>query len=112
MLHKKLLKYVLDVESIIKELENILDHHNKDFIDFQNDFISVRAVERDLMIIGEAVNKIIQLNPDINISGTKKIIGLRNLIAHAYDSIEPSVIWRILIKDIPILKKEIEALKK
>ena len=63
------------------------------------------------MIVGEAVNKIVQLKPEVTISGTKQIIGLRNLIVHAYDSIEPSVIWRILIKDIPVLKEEIEAIK-
>ena len=109
--HKKLLKYILDIESIIEELEDIINHHNKDFIDFQKNIISVRAVERDLTIIGEAINKIVQLKPDISISGVKQIVGLRNLIVHAYDSIEPSVLWRILLKDIPVLKEEIEELK-
>jgi uncharacterized protein with HEPN domain len=64
------------------------------------------------MITGEAVNKIVQINSDIPITCVKQIIGLRNLIVHAYDSIEPSVLWRILIKDIPTLKKEIEVLKR
>lgn len=64
------------------------------------------------MIIGEAINKIVQINSEVRISGVKQIIGLRNLIVHAYDSIEPSVLWRILIKDIPTLKKELEALKR
>jgi uncharacterized protein with HEPN domain len=109
--HKKLLKYILDIESIIEELEDIIKHHNKDFTDFQKNIISVRAVERDLTIIGEAINKIVQLKPDISISGVKQIVGLRNLIVHAYDSIEPSVLWRILLKDIPVLKEEIEELK-
>jgi uncharacterized protein with HEPN domain len=109
--HKKLLKYILDIESIIEELEDIINHHNKDFTDFQKNIISVRAVERDLTIIGEAINKIVQLKPDISISGVKQIVGLRNLIVHAYDSIEPSVLWRILLKDIPVLKEEIEELK-
>lgn len=79
---------------------------------FMRVIISIRAVERDLMIIGEAVNKIIQLEPNIDISGAKHIVGLRNMIVHAYDSIDPSVIWRILVKDIPVLKKEIEKLIK
>lgn len=110
--HKKIQKYLLDIESIIEELEKIINHHQRDFNDFQKNFISVRAVERDLMIIGEAINKIVPLNPKIQISGTRQIIGLRNLIVHAYDSIEPSVLWRILVKDIPTLKKEIELLKR
>lgn len=110
--HKKILKYLLDIDSIIEELDRIIDHHQRDFNDFQQSFISVRAVERDLMIIGEAINKIVQINPEIQISGTRQIIGLRNLIVHAYDSIEPSVLWRILVKDIPTLKEEIEEIKK
>lgn len=104
-------KYVLDIASIIDELERILNHHQFDFNDFQAHFISVRAVERDLMIIGEAINKIMQIDPRTQISGARQIIGLRNLIVHAYDSIEPSVLWRILVKDIPVLKQEIEQLK-
>lgn len=109
--HRRIQKYLLDIDSIIEELEKIINHHQGDFNDFQQNFISVRAVERDLMIIGEAINKMVQLNPEIQISGARQIIGLRNLIVHAYDSIEPSVLWRILVKDIPALKREVEELK-
>jgi uncharacterized protein with HEPN domain len=49
----------------------------------------------------------IKLDESINISGAKDIIGLRNLLVHAYDSIDASVLWKILIKDLPILKEEI-----
>ena len=110
--HRKIQKYLLDIDSIIEELDKILEHHHRDFNDFEQNFISVRAVERDLMIIGEAINKIIQIRPDIQVSGAKQIIGLRNLIVHAYDSIEPSVLWRIMVKDIPTLKQEVEELKR
>jgi len=79
---------------------------------FQKDFVIKRACERDLEIIGEAINKLIQLEPNIGISSTKNIIGLRNLIIHAYDSVEDEIIWGIIQKDIPILKTEIEQLKK
>ena len=105
-------KYILDIDSVIGELDRIIHHHKRDFTDFQQNFISIRAVERDSMIIGEAINKLIHLNPAIQISGARQIIGLRNLIVHAYDAIEPSVLWRILIKDLPVLKTEIDKLKK
>jgi uncharacterized protein with HEPN domain len=110
--HNLLLKYILDIESIIQELEAILNHHNSDYQDFSSNFISVRAVERDLMIIGEAISKILKIDPEIKISGAKHIIGLRNLIVHSYDSIDPTVLWRILIKDLIELKVEINELKK
>ena len=63
------------------------------------------------MIIGEAVNKLIKSEPTIKISSSKHIIGLRNMIVHAYDSIDPTTLWRIMIKDIPTLKTEIAELK-
>jgi uncharacterized protein with HEPN domain len=107
----QILKYLLDIESIIRELEFIIHHHQFDYVDFSENFISVRAVERNLTIIGEAVTKLILIDTTIEISGAKHIVGLRNLIVHAYDTIDPATLWRILIKDIPLLKTEINLLK-
>lgn len=69
---RKIQKYLLDIASIVDELERIIKHHKSDYNDFQQNFISVRAVERDLMIIGEATNKIIQLDPNIQIPGARQ----------------------------------------
>ena len=107
----QLLKYVLDIESIIAELEEIVSLHQNDYLQFSSNFIAVRAVERDLMIIGEAVNNILKVDSSIPISGAKHIIGLRNLIVHAYDAIDPAALWKILQVDLPVLKIEIAALK-
>jgi uncharacterized protein with HEPN domain len=107
----EILKYILDIESIISELEKIIEHHNADYNDFLANFISIRAVERDLMIIGEAIGKILRIKEDIKITSAKHIIGLRNMIVHAYDSIDPTALWRILILDLPVLKQEVEFLK-
>ena len=101
------LKYILDIESIITEIEAIIIKSDNDFSVFSTDIILQRAIERDLEIVGEALKKIKQIIPNIPISSSKNIIGLRNLISHAYDSIEPALIWGIIQKDIPVLKKEI-----
>jgi uncharacterized protein with HEPN domain len=106
-----LLKYLLDIEAVIFELELIIERHNSDYNKFVSDFISVRAVERDLMIIGEAVANIIKIESTLTISGAKHIIGLRNIIVHAYDAIDPAALWKILMKDLPILKVEVQKLK-
>src|SRR5690606_17008963 len=111
MLPKAILKYILDIESIISELEHIIELHDYDYGKFSSSFMAIRAVERDLMIIGEAMNKMTKLEQNIHISSTKHIIGLRNMIVHAYDSIDPTILWTILIKDIPRLKQEILDLK-
>jgi uncharacterized protein with HEPN domain len=107
----KLLKFFLDIESVIQEIELVKSKTNNNFNLFQSDIILQRAVERDLQIIGEAVRRITEIDPNIRISSAKNIIGLRNIISHAYDSIEPEMIWGIIQKNIPELYVEIRALR-
>lgn len=109
-MNAKALKHILDIESILGEIEQIKLRVENNFITYQKDFIIKRAVERDLEIIGEAVKKLTELDPTIKLSSIKKIIGLRNMISHAYDSID-ELIWAIIQKDIPILQEEIEKLR-
>jgi uncharacterized protein with HEPN domain len=103
----RVLKYLLDIESIIGEIETVKSRTDNNFKTFKSDIILQRAIERDLEIIGEAVKKISVIEPSISISSIKNIVGLRNLISHAYDSIEPEMIWGIIQKDIPLLLSEI-----
>lgn len=107
----KLLKYILDIESVIEEIETIKQKSKGDFVIFSGDIILQRAVERDLEIIGEAIRKMIKINPDIQITAARNIIGLRNIISHAYDSVEPELLWSIIQKNIPVLAQEIQNLK-
>lgn len=111
MRHSRMLKYLLDIEQVIGEIEELSGRFQGDFTQFEHDWVSRRAIERDLQIIGEAVNKLIQLNPEINITSASNIIGLRNIIVHAYDSVEYEMIWAIIQKDIPVLKQEVLKLK-
>jgi len=108
----KSLKYILDMESFIGELEEILKRLDNNFSNFQNDFIARRAVERNLEIIGEAVNQFQKLEPSILIENSSAIITLRNLIAHGYDSVDHEILWGILIRHIPKLKQQIAKIKK
>lgn len=107
----KLLKYILDVESVIKEIESIKQKTQNNFNNFSDNIILQRAVERDLEIIGEAIRKMVEINPNIQITASKNIIGLRNIISHAYDSVEPEMLQGIIQKNIPILMNEIRDLK-
>lgn len=66
-----------------------------------------RAIERNVGIIGEAMSKILQLDSAIAITNAKNIKGNRNYVVHAYDTLEPHIIWNIVINDIPKLKEEV-----
>ncbi|MDR3350899.1 MAG: DUF86 domain-containing protein [Prevotellaceae bacterium] len=69
-----------------------------------------RAIERNLEIIGEAVNRILTKDPTIFIENARKIVGLRNQAIHSYDSISDENIWAIIINNLPELKKDIDKL--
>jgi uncharacterized protein with HEPN domain len=64
-------------------------------------------VERDLEMIGEATNIILKKFPDINIPNSRRIVDLRNLIIHGYDSVDNIIIWAILENDLPELKNQV-----
>jgi len=66
-----------------------------------------RAVERELEIIGEAISKLLKINPGISISYARQIVDLRNKVIHAYDNVNDIVIWSIIMNHLPTLKAEV-----
>lgn len=101
-----------DIERSIDEIFDFLPEE-RDFFSYQKDLKTKKAVERNIEIIGEAINRILKYKySEIEIKNAQKIIGTRNRIAHEYDTISDEVIWTIIIKELPELKKEIIVLKK
>ena len=90
------------------EIDSFFTEADKQFSAYQNDVRTRRAVERNIEIIGEAMNRIVQKNSEIIITNSRKIIDVRNRIIHGYDTVSDDVIWGIVIKYLPILKSEIE----
>ncbi len=101
------LKYLEDISGAINDLENCLEGISS-FESFSNDFAMKRVAERQFEIIGEALKKYHTLENIQPIEDAKKIIGLRNIIAHAYDSVDYALIWAIIKKDLPILKISVD----
>ena len=111
---ERILKWLYDVKLCIEEIDSFFKEEEKDFFKYRNNLMLKRAVERNLEIIGEAVNRIITRDNLFTekISNAKAIIGLRNQVIHAYDNISDENIWSILINHLPKLKIEIESLIK
>lgn len=82
----------------------------RDFSEYQNDLKTKKAVERNLEIIGEAVNRILKEDPDFLLDQAKNIVGTRNRIIHSYDNISDEVLWTIVVRDLPKLKVQVEQL--
>ena len=66
------------------------------------------AVERRLIIIGEAVNKLVQLDPDALIEEAQQIRAFRNRLVHSYDTIDDAVVWTIINLHLPTLRSLVE----
>lgn len=72
-----------DILQAINEINDFLPQ-NKDFFEFKKDIKTKRAIERNIEIIGEAVNRIIKSNPNFEINNARKIIDTRNRVIHGY----------------------------
>lgn len=103
-------KYLQDMLSAIDEIDSFFGEKPKLFEDFNNNLCLKRAVERDIEIIGEAMNRILKDYKDIEITNSRRIVDARNYIIHGYDSLSSDILWSIVINHLPLLKSEIIAL--
>jgi len=103
-------KWLYDIRFAIEEIESFFENTDRIFTNFKQNTMLKRAIERNLEIIGEATNRILKQNPEIEITNARKIINLRNLVIHSYDSISDENIWAIIINNLPELEKEIQKL--
>jgi uncharacterized protein with HEPN domain len=109
---ERILKWLYDIKMAIDEIDGYFNTYEKDFFKYRCNIILKRAIERDLEIVGEAVNRILQRDSEFGnkITNARAIIGLRNQVIHAYDNISDENIWSILINHLPKLKAEVDVL--
>jgi uncharacterized protein with HEPN domain len=106
----KIRTWLYDILHSIEEIESYFENKPLDFLEYQKDTKTKRAVERNIEIIGEAVNRILKENPDFKIENARNIVGTRNRIIHSYDNIADDMIWSIVIRSLPKLKSEVNDL--
>jgi uncharacterized protein with HEPN domain len=92
------------------EIESYFENTPKTLDNFYKNILLRKGIERDLEIVGEALNRILKVEKDIQISNARKIVDTRNKIIHGYDEVAEEVIWSIVIKHLPILKEEVKAI--
>lgn len=107
---RKLYKYLDDILKAINEIEFFLHDRPKEYETFCNDLLFRRGVERNIEIMGEAMNQALKINPDLPITSARKVVDTRNFVIHAYDSLRADILWSIVIRHMPLLKQEVERL--
>ncbi|MDR1004628.1 MAG: DUF86 domain-containing protein [Prevotellaceae bacterium] len=103
-------KYLQDMLTAIEEIDSFFDGKPKRFNEFYGDIRLRRATERDIEIIGEAMNRILKADNNVAITNSRKIVDARNYIIHGYDSLSADILWSIVINHLPKLKMEVVAL--
>lgn len=99
-------KYLSDILRAIEMIEQFT-LTTVSFNDYLADLKTQSAVERQLGIIGEAVNKFDKTHPELTLENARKIVGFRNRLIHTYDAVDSSMIWAILKNHVSPLKAEI-----
>jgi uncharacterized protein with HEPN domain len=107
---EKQLKFLYDIKLAIDDIESYFETETRTFDNYTKNSLLKRAIERNLEIIGEAINRILKDDPSFPIENAKKIIGLRNQIIHGYDSVSDENIWGIIMIHLPKLKSEINSM--
>jgi uncharacterized protein with HEPN domain len=84
----------------------------RSFTEYEADRKFRRAVEREFEIIGEALNRLGNLDPatSSSISELPRIVGFRNRLIHGYDSVDDATVWGIIEGHLPKLLAQAEAL--
>lgn len=109
-MQREILKYLLDIDEAIDSIFEYLGDSRDFNLYLQNKQLR-RAVERELEIIGEATNRILRLDENINITSARRIVDLRNWVIHGYDKVDDVIIWGIISKDLPLLKEQVTLLR-
>lgn len=99
-------KYLSDILSAI-ELIDLFVKDTNNFDSYNSDLKTQSAIERQLVIIGEALNKIRKIQETDLVEKGNSIIAFRNRLVHAYDSIDNSIVWAIIKNHLPGLKNQV-----
>jgi uncharacterized protein with HEPN domain len=104
------LAYLSDVVAACDAIAVTLD--GVDLAKYEAERTLRSAVERELTIIGEAVNRLSRLDPELTarISHARMIVGFRNQLVHDYAAIIDATVWAIATNEAPLLRAECEAL--
>lgn len=102
--------WLYDMLNAIHEIDSFLVNGPNNLTEYQADIKTKRAIERNLTIIGEAMNRILKVDGNFKITHALTIVDFRNRAIHGYESLADEAIWENVIKFMPLLEKEVSSL--
>jgi uncharacterized protein with HEPN domain len=84
-----------------------------DYASYATDLLVRSAVERQLMIVGEAVNQISSRYPEraAELGDVAAIVSFRNRLVHGYASVDQAIVWGVVKDDLPALMLAVSAVQ-
>lgn len=109
-MRREVKKYLFDVAEASEEILEFT--RGKTLNDYMSDRLLRRAVERQFITVGEAMNHAIQLDDESvsRLSHSSRIVGFRNQLVHGYKTVADDIVWDIVQRDLPVLKSEVDRL--
>jgi len=97
--------YLADIVDACEALSSFV--MGRDFESYLGDMLLRSAVERQLEIVGEALDRLRQTDAALatRIPDVAAIVGFRNVLAHGYDIVDHDIVWRTVASDVPRLRQ-------
>ena len=102
--------YLVD---IIESCDAIADAvSGSGFEEYETNRLVRSSVEREFIIIGEAVQALSRVDPGAfdSISTARRIVSFRNQLTHEYPTVDDALVWAIIQREVPLLRQESEEL--
>ena len=89
-------KLIWDAQQALQRIQRFVAR--KDFAAYQSDELLRSAVERQFEILGEALNQLSRLDPNMTekIPDLPRIVAFRNILIHGYASVDDRLVWGVV----------------
>ena len=103
-------KYLWDATEAASAVLRFAAH--KTLAHYKSDEVLRSAIERQLIILGEALSRFRQLEPELagQIPDLKRAVGMRNVLVHAYAQTDHLLVWGLIDGPLPKLMADMESL--
>ena len=103
-MHADARKLLWDAQNAIERIERFAA--GKTFAEYEADEYFRSAVERQLEIVGEAMNQLRRVDPEtaIAISELPRVVAFRNILVHRYANVDNRLVWGVLETDLSSLR--------
>lgn len=84
----------------------------RDFGDYKTDHMLKSAVERQFEIIGEALNQLSRVDPELaaRIPNLGRLVAFRNILIHGYAIVDDEIVWGAATSRLPALAAAVSEL--